>query len=201
MKLRVITLGLALGTFLLYTSHSGGPQTGKTGAPGEGLCTQCHTTGNPFGLDGTVSISGLPATITGGSTHTIVVTVTNPNGLSQGAGFQMTALDESDLKFGTFSSPSSGSKVHSGGGRDYHDHTMRRTFSGGTATWTVMWTAPVTITDEEVTFYAAGNITDPNPGFNTSGDLIVTTNVSGTVQGSGAPLISYHHFVSGRQLS
>lgn len=188
MKRRLLYFSCLLGMFLLYTAHSGGPQTGKTGAPGESLCTQCHSPGNPQGLNGTVSISGLPATITGGNTYPITITVTNPNMLSQGAGFQMTALNQFNQAAGNFTGPSSGSRVHSGGGRQYHDHTSRRPYSGGAATWSVNWTAPMYAMDTDVTLYAAGNITDMQSGFNTANDLIVTTNVSGTVLASLVPV-------------
>lgn len=186
MKKRLPVFALFAALFILY-SFSSGPPTGRTGAPGEGLCTGCHTGGGP-GLDGNVQISGLPGTIIGGNTYTITVTVTNPNGVSQGAGFQMTALDENQLRAGMMSSPSSGSRVHFGGSREYHDHTSRRSFSGGMASWTVQWTAPTPPADLDVTLYAAGNITDSNPGFNSGGDRIVTTNASGTVLGMGAAL-------------
>ncbi len=42
------------------TMLSSGPADGKTGAPGEGLCTECHTSFPVNSGDGSLQIVGLP---------------------------------------------------------------------------------------------------------------------------------------------
>ena len=57
-------LALAASTFLLV-SFSANPPDGKTGAPGDSLCSECHTPSNAQ-FNGEISVEGFPAVITPG---------------------------------------------------------------------------------------------------------------------------------------
>lgn len=178
-----------LALAILFINYSGNPPSGNTGAPGEGACNSCHGGNNPQGLDGAVTIGGLPVTVMPGTTYPISVTVSNPNALSLRAGFQMVALNSSNENAGTMANPSDNSTIVTGN-RTYHEHSPAIGYdSNRNATWTVDWTAPEGADNELITFYAVGNITDMNNGGNTPNDYIVFTNQS-TNLGGGQPQVA-----------
>ena len=159
----------------IFLSFSGSPPTGRTGAPGESTCTSCHNVGNSQGLDGSISISGLPAEVLPSTNYRVTVEVANPNGLSLTAGMSMVALDSDDLNAGSFSNPSPGANVEvtNFNGRNYLGHNPAQAYDANRiSSWSVDWTSPAD-PDPNVTFYAVGNITDGDVGANTSNDLIV----------------------------
>ena len=167
----------------LFMSYSGNAPDGYTGAPGEGTCGGCHS-GNALGMNGDIQITGVPSTISPNTTYPISVIVSNPDGISLSAGFSMVVLDASGTKAGTFSNPSTGSSI-STGFRDYFEHSPAQPYdSNRMVTWTVDWTSPAGPSNEVITFYGVGNITDNNPGSNTSSDFVVSTSVSGTLDGT-----------------
>ena len=178
----VLTPVTADGLGILSPDWSANPPNGRTGAPGDGLCSDCHTQLSPP-QDGTVSISGMPATITPNMVYTLTVTVDNPNGLASLGGFQMVVLNSGNTNAGSMDNPSTSSTVTPAGGRVYHEHNPVLSFGAGTQVmYSVDWTAPPGPDMEVITAYAAGNVANGN-GSN-SGDLIVTTNTSGTISGS-----------------
>ncbi len=70
----------ALILFLVPTlafSYSGGPPNGYTGAPGEGNCTQCHSSNALNSGNGSFSIDG-PAEYVPGQTYTLTLTLQDP---------------------------------------------------------------------------------------------------------------------------
>lgn len=168
---------------ILFINFSGNPPNGLTGAPGEGTCRNCHGGNNSQGLDGEVSIGGLPATVIPGNTYPISVTVSNPNNLSLRAGFQMVALNSNNENAGSMANPSQNSTIVTTN-RTYHEHSPAMEYdSNRNATWTVDWTAPEGAENETITFYAVGNITDMDNGGNTPNDHIVFTNTSTNLSG------------------
>ncbi len=165
---------------LIFLSNAGNPPNGNTGAPGDGICTNCHG-GSSGGLDGTVSISGLPSSIIANTKYALTVTIENLTTASKG-GFQILALDNNNNNIGTFSNPGSNSAIQSGGGRTYFEHSTAKSFSGpGTLTYTVDWTSPATNLGQTITMYAAAILTNGNN--NSSGDLLRQDDVSGTMPG------------------
>jgi len=48
---------LGIGTILSFSTN---PPNAHTGAPGDGVCTECHNPSNPLGLDGEFSLTGFP---------------------------------------------------------------------------------------------------------------------------------------------
>ena len=171
---------------IFFLSYSNNPPNGKTGAPGDGLCSDCHNpNGNDFG--GNLEISGLPSIIEAGTEYTLTITSSYTMGSPVKAGFQMVGLDGSDNNVGTLSEPSANSVLTNSGGRTYDEHNPAQNFNGNTeVSWNVNWTAPSGPDGENITFYAASMIANGANG--NSGDQLVTTNVSGTLEVTIIPL-------------
>ncbi|MBK8700093.1 MAG: hypothetical protein IPN29_11415 [Saprospiraceae bacterium] len=176
-----------VAVLLLIASSSSHPTSngGYTGAPGDGVCAQCHSGTNPA-LDGEITIDGVPATITAGQLYNVTVTVSNPNLAANRAGFQIVALNNSNTNAGNFTNPSVASSIKTSAGKKYFGHAPAVPFSGNTMlTWTVDWTAPASGSGL-ITFYGGSVIANGNSG--SSGDRFVITQSSGTLSGSSTPL-------------
>jgi hypothetical protein len=158
-----------LGFASMLMAYSGGPPNGKTGAPGEGTCVDCHST-NPLNSgDGTLAIDA-PAAFEPGHTYTITVEIADP-GQSRW-GFELTPLDQGSITI----TDAANTQLSTMGSNSYVKHTSTGTHNGtndGPVTWTFDWTAPATDPPESVTFYAAGNAADGN--FANTNDYIYTT--------------------------
>jgi len=127
--------------------YSAGPNDGLTGAPGEGLCTDCHSQYEINSGDGVVKILA-PENISAGQEVLITVELKDPG--QERWGFELTAVDADGNGVGNFtiidpvntqlsSDPASG--------RDYVKHTPLGTQSG-TPDGPVMWTAKFDIPEE-----------------------------------------------------
>jgi hypothetical protein len=155
------------------TKHlfSGGGQTGLTGAPTEGNCTQCH---NGSVLDGTNEhqFQVLDATLNAVSNYSVGAQYTVSLQLTSDPakkGFSATVVDGSGTMAGTFTgSGIGGTQDFSGGGRDYVSHTASSNTSANTL-WAWTWDAPATDMGD-VTFYVASN--EANDDGATNGDMI-----------------------------
>lgn len=161
---------------------SGGAQFGKTGAPGEQNCTQCHS-GNPISNStvSLISFSGTNNKYIPGSTYTINVELVGAP--SPKNGFEIVALRNSDdANVGSITiTNATNTQLKSGNSRTYVTHTS----SGSSSTsWNFDWTAP-TNGEGDITFYLAGNISNDNGS--TSGDevhlkeLVIQEDASSTV--------------------
>lgn len=141
-------------------NFSSNPPTGKTGAPGEGNCTDCHS-GSTLSAEGVVdfSVGGGPGYIPG-NTYTLIVSSIG----GDKNGFELTILDDSDNQAGTFTAGAN-SNVAAGGGREY----VRHSTSLGEDTWVFEWTAPAEDMGELTAYYTV-NKTNNNGA--TSGDEI-----------------------------
>lgn len=144
---------LGLGSSGLHPLSS---NAGYTGSPVDSNCAQCHT-GNNSNLDGEITIDGLPSTIITGETYTISVTITNPNGNAQRAGFQLVALNGNNANAGTMAMASPSTQIRVAGGRNYFGHAPASNFpSSNELNFTVDWTAPSTPgSNPVIKFYAA----------------------------------------------
>jgi len=158
------------------------PPAGRTGAPGEGTCIDCHGGSLLNEAGGSVSIGGIPASYLPTQTYTITVTVRHPS--QHRWGFELVPLRTNNTMAGILTNTSLFTDVISGvGGKTYVGHTNQRGADGtfqaqpDSATWTFSWTAP-SASAGTVTFYAAGNAANNN-NLN-SGDKIYTTSVSST---------------------
>jgi uncharacterized protein (TIGR03437 family) len=170
-------------------ANSGGPPTGRTGAPGEQTCatSECHSSFPLNSGPGTFSITA-PGTYAPDQEITVTVTLNQVN--RQLYGFQITALDSQGNRAGTLinNEPSRTFLTTSGSnGRQYISHLFNGTSPNGTNqnSWTVRWKAPAQSVGQ-VTFYAAGNAANGN-GTN-GGDYIYTK--TATIQ-PGATLTQF----------
>ncbi len=154
-------------------AFSRGPISGRTGAPGEVTCVDCHDSFELNRGTGRVEILDLPKTYSPGQRIRVRVSVRQQN--QQRWGFQLTALDEKETLAGQFSIiDAQHTQLINGGDRVYVEHTTEGTFNGnnGGAEWIMEWIAPSTDIGP-VTFYAAGNAA--NGKNDTEGDFIYTT--------------------------
>ncbi len=190
MKRFLLMTGIAIGSVAGWLAFdppapreagafSAGPPAGKTGAPGEGTCVDCHLghTVNPDAI-GSVTITGAPVPYMPGQTYPLTVTVQR-TGQSRW-GFELTALKGDNTAAGTLANTTLVTRIVSLSGRSYVEQTTVNGVDGTFAfqqsgVWTFNWTAPAAGAGT-VTFYAAGNAA--NGDFANSGDLIYTTNVS-----------------------
>ncbi|MBM3452935.1 MAG: T9SS type A sorting domain-containing protein [Bacteroidetes bacterium] len=156
-------------TFHKKPTNSGGSTPGKTGAPGEQNCTQCHSGTTQDGalenklmvMDGTTPITNYVP----GQQYTVTLQMTsNP----AKKGFQATALTGTTAMAGTFTGQSGNTNIN-GTIKKYANHTSTSNTSTTAPIWTWTWTAPEAGTGN-VTFYVASNKTNNN-GM-TSGDQI-----------------------------
>lgn len=188
MKLKKFTLiyflfgVLVVGTIMSFSSN---PPNGRTGAPGDGACTDCHAPGNPLGLDGEFSLTGFPTLVAPGQTYTISVVVRNNNGMAQRNGFQAVMLDESNNNIGDFTTSGGNPTTETdGSGREYVEHRPAIDFANNEVNWTFDWTAPDGNVGEEVTLYV-GSIVGNGAGGN-SNDLYIQDNFTATIDESVA---------------
>jgi hypothetical protein len=86
-----IVFALLLSVTLLV-SYEDNPPDGESGAPGDGLCTDCHTLDGGL-QDGSIVLTGFPTSIEPNTAYFLTITNSNPNGLAGIAGFQMTILN------------------------------------------------------------------------------------------------------------
>ena len=178
-KWKPIYIGLfsaMIATILL--SNASGPafngNGGRTGAPGEGTCSNCHG-GGSFNPNVNIQVfengTSTPATsYVGGNTYDVRVTVSSTTGTPR-FGFQLTALTPSNTVAGTFNSPSSNTRTVSTGGRNYIEQNAR-SLSG---IFTAKWVAPASGSGL-VTLYSSGNCVNANGG--TSQDNATNTSIS-----------------------
>ena len=160
-----------------YTTVSGfssNPPDGRTGAPGESTCADCH--GNLNTGPGGITITGDPSYAPG---DTIDLTITVRHAGQSRWGFQITALSEFNYPLGTLLVVDPARTQYSydiGMERPYVDQTAVGTDNGTqdeSPGWAVRWASP-DFPHGSITFYAAGNAAD---GFLQMGDYIYTTSV------------------------
>ncbi len=170
----IVRFALLITIILGMMSWSANPPDGRTGAPGDGLCTDCHT--NPNNYSGNITISGLPSTITPSTNYNITVTVNNTDMTAVRGGFQLVALDQANNNIGSMTG-NADVDITPSGGRTYAEHSPAKNFSSGLATFNFVWTSPATA-GSNVTMYAAGIIAN---GSSNQNDNLVTTTVNGSI--------------------
>ncbi len=167
---------------IMYLGFSFDPPAGNTGAPGESLCSGCHTGNNP--LDGTITISGLPAEIVVNTSYDVTVTLTKTMGTPIRGGFQMVTLDGNNNNSGTYTNFGANVGSDVSGGRTYIEHRNAKNFSGNDEVeYTFTWNAPASIPGNEITMYVAANFANGNG--NNQGDRIVNTSLNTPLQSGG----------------
>ncbi len=174
---------MVVGWMMLYGVSSSAGKSGKTGAPGENDCTQCHA-GVINSNAGSVTIAGVPNNVyQPGQTYSMSITVTDAS--SSLFGFSTVALQASGDNAGTLVP---GTDNHAeilsmaGFSRNYLTHNPNGGATAGAHTFNFTWTAPATDIGN-VTFYVTANAANGNGG--TSGDHIYSTNLTLTPQQMG----------------
>jgi hypothetical protein len=164
-----------------HVIDNNGPSAGKTGAPGENNCTQCHTgtAQSGAGVNTVVMTEGanVVTNYTPGTVYNVAISIANPSTIN---GFQIVALNGSNAQAGTITIiPSSGTQLKNGAsGKKYVTHTLAGNVQ---STWAFQWTAPASNVGN-VTFYLATNKT--NAQDNDSGDAIfLSQHIYGSVAG------------------
>ena len=165
MKKSVLSIMAAMAAWVLFMGNSSNPPLGRTGAPSEGTCADCHSGGN---FNTTLGISGIPDTVVSGQTYTITYTHTST---APRAGFQLVALDGTNTQCGTLTA-GTGTGVATAGGRQYVRHSAAKLLSNGATTWTFTWRAPTTLSNTRITFYFSGVAANNDGG--DGGDRVVT---------------------------
>ena len=179
----VIGAAMAFSTARKATAFSFIPPVSESGAPGEGLCSQCHTGGVNL-AGGSLEIQNVPPSYTPGQTYSITVQLQRA-GQSRW-GFQLVPVRDSlqhTVMAGWLTAVSNTTIVSSNfvdtGFRAYASHysgLTNGTFAGtldGPVSWTFNWTAPVAAGAGTVTFYCAGNAAKGS-GSPDAGDVIYT---------------------------
>lgn len=178
MKIRSILLLCSVVLWYALTStikDPNNPPTGRTGAPGETTCgaSGCHSGG---AYTGSVTISGIPDTVLPNQSYT--VTLTNTSNAVR-AGFELTCLDATNAKCGTFTA-GSGSSIGTGSGsKQYVRQSTPKNLSGGSAAWTFTWKAPATLANPAIHFYFVSLAANGNG--NKSGDNVLQANKTVTL--------------------
>jgi hypothetical protein len=162
--------------FFIYGVLSSDGKAGKTGAPGENTCVQCHSGSAVNSGSGSISIN-TASIINGeyemGQTYDLSVVV-EQTGVSL-FGFSIVALDANGNSVGTWIA---GTDNHldaatiSGVTRQYLTHDFNGGATADSHTFSFQWTAP-TEDFGAITFYASGNAANGNEA--SSGDKVYTT--------------------------
>ena len=155
---------------LVWLANNGNPPTGRTGAPFDGNCADCHNGSNPGGFDGDVAIDGLPATIQPSTTYPLSITITPTAGAPNKGGFQLVAVDANNANVGDLVAINSQSGTETFASREYLEHRSGKSFGGNAVTWNFNWISPAGgVSGNTVKFYMIGNFTNGNG--QTSGDF------------------------------
>lgn len=168
-KLPVLYFVLAVFSIgYIFLSNSSNPPNGKTGAPNENTCAQCHS-GGSFMAD--IAVTGIPAMVVPNTTYNVTITnsYTGLNDPSR-SGFQIVALNASNQQAGTISNIGSSATTVVFGGKTYVEHAPALNFGvNNSVSWTFDWTAPSGTNGDVITFYYASVFGN---GAGSSGDTV-----------------------------
>lgn len=172
-------------TALILRAETLQPPLAHTGDFGQPSCNTsgCHV-GNPVNATGgSLTITGVPAEYTPGSTYPITVTINRTN--MRRWGFELTArVASGGAQAGSLVVTNSNfTQVDTEAGIQYMTHTFNGTYPGdaGPKTWTFNWVAPSTAVGA-IRLSAAGNTANNNS--QNTGDFIYTTTVTTNPQAS-----------------
>jgi hypothetical protein len=154
-----------------HTLNQAGSPGGRTGAPGDGVCTQCHSgtvqSGSGFN-NVTLLNAGTPVTeYETSTTYEVQVSMATNNAKN---GFEIVALNPNNTVAGTWTiTDATHTKTITSGGKSRVTHKLAGT---SLTSWTFNWTSPATNVGT-VTFYLATNQT--NSSSSDDGDVIRTS--------------------------
>lgn len=157
-------VGLML-SILTWLANSSNPPTGRTGAPFDGNCNNCHTGGS---FNGTVVVDGMPATVQPNTVYPLAITMTPTAGTPIRGGFQLVSVDANNALCGDLAPVNAQTGTDMAGGREYIEQRGAKSFGGAPITWNFNWTSPSNVPGNTVKFYFIGNFCNGNN--NDSGD-------------------------------
>lgn len=198
MKISLFPIAVLMATGLILLANNvsdpNNPPTGRTGAPGETTCgaSNCHSGGT---YTGTVSISGIPDTVTPSTTYT--VTLTNTSNAVK-AGFELTCLvNGTNTMCGTLIAASGVSIGTGTGGRKYARQSTPKNLSNGSTSWNFTWKSPAVAVDSAIFYFVSlcangnGQKTGDNPILATKQIVFASAASPVTEPGSEVPLKMY----------
>ena len=177
-----ITLTLAFAAMIatagadLAQAYSSSPPNSRTGAPGEGNCTQCHSTypldsGSGYLYEATTL--EVPEYV---PEQAYILWIEVADELASRWGFEITLIDDTGEQAGVLTPMDDDAQVSTAtvgsNTRQYLKHTSAGTFAGssdGWVSWAATWFAPAAGTGT-VTLYGMGNAANNNNA--SSGDRI-----------------------------
>lgn len=150
---------------ILLLGYNEDPPNGRTGAPFDGHCQNCHNTSNPNGYNGVVEILGLPDTIQPNTSYPLQIKITVTTGNPLKAGFQLVVVDKNNNNAGNLTANGTDSDTDFLSGREYLEHRAGKSLTGGPVSWNFEWTSPADAPCNEIKFYyiavfANGNNSD-----------------------------------------
>ena len=161
MKRLALVVIIILTACVLVWAYANNPPNRRTGAPGENLCSGCHSTYAENSGDGILSISGFPANYDPLATYPITVTLSDP-GQSRW-GFEVAVKDSNNAQAGTLIITDATNTISGvSGGITYIKQTSTGSYAGtanGPVNWNLSWTAPAAGIGK-VYFYASGVAAD-----------------------------------------
>ena len=164
--------GLLLG-MVVWLANNGNPPTGKTAAPFDGNCNDCHT-GSAY--NGNIDITGFPATASPEVIYDINLKVTATAGSPVKAGFQLVVVDANNDDCGDLINLNGQTGTEDFAVREYIEHRSGKNFVGGIVSWDFQWKAPLSVPGNTVKVYVISNLCNANGG--NSGDNPVWENFS-----------------------
>lgn len=167
------TILLIFAAFL-FSNYSGNPPNGKTGAPGDNTCAQCH--GGNTSYQGTISLSGIPDTIAPATTYSVTMTLKATSGSPAKGGFQLVALNSSNQNAGTITTTDSQTGTDFYNNRTYLEHRPAKAFTNNEVAYTFDWMSPETTEDDDITLYFCGNFANGDSSSN--GDKTINSSFS-----------------------
>jgi large repetitive protein len=173
------TFGI-LALWFVLMSYAANPPNGMTGAPTEGTCGNCHS-GTTYNA-GTVSMTGVPASIMPSTTYTVTVTGTST---AVKGGFQLCVLDGTNTNCGTLAATTTDVRVE-GTTRKYAEHINAKSYVGGAVSWTFNWTSPATLSNTTIKFYYSTALCNGNN--NDTGDTNKSGSFTGTLAAAALPV-------------
>lgn len=150
--------GLLLG-ILTWLANSSNPPTGRTGAPFDGSCNDCHSGGS---FNGTVVVDGLPGTIEPNTTYPLTITLTATGGSPSRGGYQVVVVDGNNANAGDLITVNGQSGTEFFAGREYMEQRGSKLFAGGTVQWAFNWKSPVSANGNTIKVYCIGNFVNGN---------------------------------------
>jgi len=158
------TLFLLTVSFVLL-SYNDDPPNGRTGAPFDGKCSDCHPDNNPGGFNGTAEILGLPDTIQPNTNYQFQIKATVIAGNPVRAGFQLVVVDKNNINAGNLSAANTDTDTEFLNGREYLDHRSGKYFQGAPVSWHFNWTSPATADCNKIKFYYSVNFCNGSGDF------------------------------------